>query len=264
MSVLPSATFAGPALPIFVDGNLPVTISSGELNIENRGDTGSFLSMSPVSFHPPLLSYPTYLFNSFVDNSFNISRGNTPGAVAPDSYMMEFDPVPVGATNNDAENDITMNGNVEIINNLGVLGIVSGFMGLRNQIVKLIDPVDPPIPKLYKGGTLYLEGNPNGNGSVIIELPLLFFSAVYASLFEGSTIFRLVTYNTTTQEVTVTDNLANVLVTVTVNSPCVVEAVRLDGAILTYTTPITSYTKTPLTLVGSGTAKPRKAYRSVR
>ncbi len=244
MSVLPSATFAGPSLPIFVDGDLPVTIRSGVLRVEDSSASGSFISLSPTTLHPPLLVAPSYALTASPDNSFDLSRFATPGASTQNALVMSVTPV----TNTTLiDNAIFFNGVVQVTDNVESGGTMTGLNGLRYQVEQLPSAGDPTPTVSYVRSTFLLQGFPTA-GAINVQLPATFFQQGNIS-YLGATIFKLVSLNSSTQTVDVLDPSGANILTVTTNSPCVVEAIRFFDTIVTYRTAITDPSVTNLTLV---------------
>ena len=261
MSVLPSATFAGAGQPFFVDGNLPVTILSGELNVESRGNDGSYISLSPTWFHPPRTQIPAYNFTAHPDNTLSFGRIATPDTYYSNSFIMNVIP----GRDDTLENEISLNGQVAITNSLYVTDAVYGLAGLScdvHQLPSSGDPTPDPIP--YIGVTIYLEAYAGGNGEINIQpLPDFFQSA--STQYLGNVMFRLVNTNGSTQTVNILDTNDNIIMTVSVSAPSILEAVRLSTTIATHTIPIVANTSTPLVLTGPApVSTKRKVYLPAR
>jgi hypothetical protein len=206
--------------------------------------------MSPTFFFPPYptpTSIPFYSFTTPPDNSFDISRANTPGTAQSNAVILHVDPTPEGA-----ENNITLNGNLLVANSIYASGAVSAFTALKGKIHRLVDVNDPITNVIYEGNTIWLEQYPSGPGNIAITLPTFFFETANIPQVAGTTIFRMVTYTSDTQRVYMRNSTSALLFELVTNIPCVAEAVRLTDTILVYVYPLTASSSVPLVLTSGG------------
>jgi len=255
MALLPPA-FANPRQPMYIDGQNIVRITSGILDITNTTKEGALISLSPTYFHPPISSpeaIPRYAITVDSEYSFYISRANIPGFPVENANCLKISP----SSDELAPNTIVTNGdffclygNIYGQHEAIIEGLVSGGAGLRYKIDTLVPDGDPPKQITYDGQTIYLRGNPAGAGIIEVELTEFFFEADNTQ-YPGTTIFKLVSYNTAPQTVNLIDNrnpTPIVVVSVVTVSQSIVEAVRLDSSIVTNTIPLIANTVTPITL----------------
>jgi hypothetical protein len=194
---------------------------------------------------------PVYNFTAHDDNTLSIGRRATPGAYQPNSFIMNVIP----GRDETLENEISLNGQVSMTGSLYVADGVYGLAGLSCDVEQLPSAGDPPPPPTpYIGVTIYLEANSSGNGEINIKpLPDFFQSA--STQYVGNVMFRLVNTNGSTQTVNILDTNDNIILTVSVNAPSILEAVRLYTTIATHTIPIIANTSTPLVLTESPAGK---------
>lgn len=249
MALLPPA-FANPNQPFYIDGQEVVRIRSGVLDIQSAANDGSFISLSPVIFTPGGLTIPKWNMIAFPDNSFALSRTETPNVPVRNSIFMQTFPSNAAGI----DNTIVFNGDVlcqggDLLaqGDIRADGRVSGGAGLRYEIV-FADNLPPPFFFVaYEGITLYIEGGA-ADAFINITLPVEFFEAARTE-YQGATIFRLVSNNVTTQTVRLLDPInGGILLTASTNVPSIIEAVRLVDTVVTYNFPISNFTRTPLVL----------------
>jgi hypothetical protein len=267
MALLPPA-FANPRQPLYIDGQEVVRVTSGVLDIQSAARDGSFISLSPVIFTPPLSTIPKYTMIAFPDNSFGFSRTNTPNVPVRGSiFMRVFPSDEVGI-----DNSITFNGDVSYQGgdvysegDINAEGRVTGFAGLRYGIDQLGSTGNPPVDVNYQGITIYLAGYPGGDGAINVTLPDDFFEAANAA-YDGATLFRLISNNGAVQTVNVIDNqnpAPVVILSATTNVPSILEAVRLNNTIVTYTTPLIGYSSTQLVLNAVAAKKSKRTVKKL-
>ena len=243
MALLPNAAFAGPGQPFFIDGALPVTITSGVINLTDTASSGSYISISPTFAQPGVPLPPSYTLTALPDNTFDISRVATPGASVPNALVMSVTPV---LNTNLIDNAFFLNGVVQVTNNIESGGTISGLSGMKYLIEQLTSAANPVATVPYSRATLLLYGFPLA-GAINVQLPATFFQLADTS-YIGCTIFKLISLNAFTQTVDVLDATGAVILTVTTNTPCIVEAVRFLDTIVTYRTAIIASSVTNLAL----------------
>lgn len=268
MALLPPA-FANPRQPFYIDGQEIVRVTSGVLDIQSATNDGSFMSLSPIIFTPPRATIQKYNVLALPDNSFGISRTDMPNVPVRNSMIMQTFP----SADADHENTIILNGDVYaqggdvfIQRDVKAGGRVSGKAGLQYNISYMGNA--PPFPLLvdYEGVTIYIQGETMGNSTIDIILPNDFFEAAALTSYQGVTIFRLVSTNSTTQTVRLIDNRGPgqaILLSVSATTVCIIEAVRLEEQIDTYTYPIFDYRSTPIVLTAEESTKSKPTLKKL-
>jgi hypothetical protein len=220
---------------MFINGNAPVELMAGVLEITNRSNVfplGSVISMSPTWFHPPLASLPIYTLTSLPNNNFAISRANTPGVSVPDSDIIAI--YPQSPLSDSIENTVEINGDVISENT------ITGLSGMRYVTgIKLVSSTDPPASVRYTGATMLIEPYGTGPGSLDVLLPNNFFTN---PLYVGKTIFRFICDSTDSQTINLRDANGVIDHTVIANTNEIVECVLLPSGNTFITYPLTSIT----------------------
>jgi hypothetical protein len=213
---------------MIVSGN--AIVSGGLLNVGGSyQEQGGFIKLSPV---PLLVSRkpPAYVFQTTPDILFKLKRENVPDpATASNSTIMQFQSaIQPGSI----ANYLTLNAQLFSQNAFITNSVVSGFSGMRYNIVQL-GASSGVIPQFnFIGATFLIQSYDAGNGAGYVILPSDFTTN---GSYNGSILLRFINSASAPQVIPIyASNRTTLLLTLRPASNTVTECVITETSLIAF------------------------------